>query len=162
MLKVNVKGCKSRSLKAKIKSLTRFCLLRFLSPRVVDQMRLSIRVGAKVEDVGNCIWSDEPYRGRDFEIELRTRLHKKAGSRPRLTQRDMLITLCHELVHVKQWAKGEKYDHMKNENMVRFRGRRYDTTNKDYWEWPWEQEAYGLERSLYELWVMQKRRPKKK
>ena len=44
---------------------------------------------------GSAIWEDNGYRSREFTIELDTTVKI----------RNLLITLAHEIVHVKQWAK---------------------------------------------------------
>jgi len=56
-----------------------------------------------------------------------------------LRQRDMLVTLAHELVHVKQYERGELTQ----------------TTNAgiDYWDRPSEIEAHELEAVLFDEWV---------
>jgi len=60
---------------------------------------------------------------------------------------DLLIgTLCHEMVHVKQFALGQ--------TQIRYRGKKptfYWLGRKiraDYWDQPWEQDAWRRERVL--------------
>jgi hypothetical protein len=60
----------------------------------------------------------------------------------------MLQCLAHEMVHVKQYAKGE----LSNELITaKWQGKTFKLTNsmEDYFNWPWEIEAYGRDRSLY-------------
>lgn len=59
------------------------------------------------------------------------------------SQRYMLMTLAHEMVHLKQYAMGEL-----DENMNAWKGRRI-ASNVDYWDTPWEIEAHGREAGLY-------------
>ena len=90
-------------------------------------------------DYAYCDWIDESDRKRDFMITLDARLNKK----------ETLLALAHEMVHVKQYAKGEMRDIFRPTRMVNFQGVRYMHEEMDYWEQPWEIEAYGREKGLY-------------
>lgn len=70
-----------------------------------------------------CYVDDE-----DYEIDIKRSLR----------MRDMLTTLAHELVHVKQFVKGEMPDSI---------------TEGDYWDRPHEIEAHGRETGLFIRWV---------
>ena len=50
---------------------------------------------------------------------------------------------------VKQYAKGEMRDLFHPARMVRYNGEKYPCDECDYWEQPWEIEAYGREKGLY-------------
>lgn len=59
--------------------------------------------------------------------------------------KDMGITLAHEMVHVKQLAKG----HLKQVNGVNYwRGKRY-RKNHSYLDMPWEVEAFSKQELLF-------------
>ena len=94
---------------------------------------------AKEGNEGSTIWEDTGYRSRDFTIELDTTVKI----------RNLLITLAHEMVHVKQWAKDEMYEYMNTMGMVRFKGERIHLEETDYWDYPWEIEAYGRQLGLF-------------
>lgn len=53
-----------------------------------------------------------------------------------------LSTLAHEMVHVKQFAKGEL-----DPNMTRWKSNR-NVDHIDYWDQPWEKEARRLQNKL--------------
>jgi hypothetical protein len=60
----------------------------------------------------------------------------------------MFSVLAHELVHLKQMAKGEMKDkYVKSRYVTVWRGDWYED-DVNYWDQPWELEAYGLENSL--------------
>lgn len=63
---------------------------------------------------------------------------------------NVLRDLCHELVHVKQYASGELKD---TAVYTVFRGEKSSYSEKqsdvDYYLSKWEIEAYGMERGLY-------------
>lgn len=56
----------------------------------------------------------------------------------------LLLTLAHEMVHVKQYAKGQ----VKNNSRGKVRFWMGKSVKKDYYEQPWELEAFGKERIL--------------
>lgn len=64
----------------------------------------------------------------DYEIDIKRNLR----------MRDMLTTLAHEMVHVKQYVNGEMPECI---------------TEGDYWDRPHEIEAHGRETGLFIRWV---------
>lgn len=89
--------------------------------------------------VGDCGWEDDNIRPREFMI----RLDANMGNRK------MLISLAHEMVHVKQYAKGEMRDMIRN-SATKWHRESVNTSDVDYWDLPWEIEAHGREVGLYE------------
>ena len=87
---------------------------------------------------GTAIWDDDGYRPKEFTINLDTTVNF----------RNLLINLAHEMVHVKQWAKNEMYEYMEP-HMVRFKGEKIHLNEVDYWDYPWEIEAYGRQLGLF-------------
>ena len=88
---------------------------------------------------GTAIWDDDGYRPKEFTINLDTTVNF----------RNLLVNLAHEMVHVKQWAKDEMYEYMNTMGMVRFKGERIHLEETDYWDYPWEIEAYGRQLGLF-------------
>ena len=72
------------------------------------------------------------------EIEIARKSHGE-----RYTYSEMIRNLCHELIHAKQFMKGELH----GVNMNRWY--RQDFTGVSYRKLPWEMEAYGSEKWLY-------------
>lgn len=95
---------------------------------------------------GDCYFQDDNKRPRIFLI----RINNSSG------KRKQLITLAHEMVHLKQYAKGELFDYMsaKLMNFSRWGNDIYyvDQWSDDYWFQPWEIEAYGREYGMYNLY----------
>jgi hypothetical protein len=87
---------------------------------------------------GTAIWEDESIRPKEFTIVL------DSGC----AIRNILITLAHEMVHVKQWAKGEMYEYVERD-MVRFNNTKFNMSNINYWDYPWEIEAFGRQLGLF-------------
>jgi hypothetical protein len=153
MATVSVLNCKDISFRRKIKSLANFVINKFMSSHVADQIYVQVVIKKHIDDsdspVGTCVWEDERICGREFTIELATR--DLNDNDRHLTQDNILQNLAHELVHLKQWAKGEKVFHERTDN-VRYKGKLYRSDKMNYWEYPWEIEAYGWELSLMTLW----------
>jgi Zn-dependent peptidase ImmA (M78 family) len=66
-----------------------------------------------------------------------------------LSRKNQLLTLAHEMVHVKQFANGEMKDHRRNPDVVRWNKQSVNCEQTEYWDLPWEIEAYGREYGLY-------------
>jgi hypothetical protein len=74
----------------------------------------------------------------------------------------MIKVLAHEMVHVKQYAKNELGKDLalarggKGLRIVtRWQGKYWtpNTKEDEYWDAPWEIEAYGREVGLHHKWV---------
>lgn len=116
---------------------------KFLLGRLYDKVRVTVEFEAFKRDnpdYAYCMVDDvESRRPREFIITVNRRLNR----------RDLLQALAHEMVHVKQYAKGDLKDLWRPARMVNWRGTRYNTETEDYWFTPWEIEAYGMEQGLY-------------
>jgi hypothetical protein len=64
----------------------------------------------------------------------------------------MLKTVAHEMVHVKQVNKGELG---MASRVPTWRGKKVSTDKTDYWDLPWEIEAYGREVGLFHRWAVE-------
>lgn len=110
--------------------------------KLFNNIRLSIKfekMSSIDGDYGYCDWTDGNDSCREFLIGLDRDLSKK----------ETLLALAHEMVHLKQYAKGEMKDIWRPVRMVKWQGEKYLHEEMDYWEQPWEIEAYGREKGLY-------------
>jgi hypothetical protein len=89
-------------------------------------------------------------RPRTFEIEVEKNM----------PLRKLLETVAHEMVHVKQYARGELYQGVRV-NKHRWQGK-WISNNVDYWDSPWEIEAHGREAGLFIRWAEENDLAKKK
>ena len=138
---VNIKGSNKKN-RALVEMATWWYAEKLLGKRIIGNMKLNINLRRNLVSKEGCegtaIWEDDFVRPREFTIELDTNF----------TIRDILITLAHEMVHVKQWAKGEMYEYSKP-GMVRFHKTKFNMNEVDYWDYPWEIEAYGKQLGLF-------------
>ena len=84
------------------------------------------------EAVGWCMMEDT---NREFTIDV----HNK------LTLKDFVTTICHEMVHVKQYARKETCGYGE-----KWKGKKINPKTA-YYDLPWEKEAYKMQDSLAQL-----------
>jgi hypothetical protein len=131
----------------KLKSLADFVLDKFFTQNRKKKLHIDI---VFVKDLfknnntyANCVWEDDYKRPNEFTIQM------DPDQRIQL----LLNSLAHELVHVKQWAKGEYYELVSKPKVYKFNGKLVDTQKVDYWDTPWEIEAHGRAIGLVVQWV---------
>lgn len=136
----------SQRQKQRIESMVEFVKNK-LMPRTKD-----LEITVKLKDLtsknayGFCMADPEGSaerldRPREFELEI----HSK------LKLRKLLETVAHEMVHVKQYARGELYQGARIAKH-RWQGK-WVSNNVDYWDQPWEIEAHGREAGLFVQWA---------
>lgn len=145
-------GCRKRELVA---SMVDYCA-QMLMPRIAPTISIDIQLVHNLYDkegvVGDCIPDDfaDANHPRDFVMRI--------DSKEPL--REMLETVAHEMVHVKQFAKGELYQSSRN-SKHRWQGQ-WVNKDPDYWDCPWEIEAFGRQPGLFLRWVAKNNYQKKK
>ena len=72
-----------------------------------------------------------------------------APSEIKLNKKQTLISLAHEMVHVKQFARGELKDYLRID-AVKWKNKTYNLSKVKYWSCPWEKEAHKKDKILYE------------
>ena len=113
-----------------------------LGTRMLKNIELDIKLTKdlkkKEQAYGYChITDDNLNRPREFMIELDTSM--KYGF-------DQILTwLAHEMVHLKQFVRGELFDYATGR--VQWKTRSFGRLDHD--DQPWEKEAYRLEGKLY-------------
>lgn len=137
----------------------RFFAAQLLHPRTVQNLQIDLERDRKLDVMGECVSEDETKNPRWFTITLR-------GARD---DDDMIKTLAHEMVHVKQYAKNELGKELalatKGKGLkiaTRWQGEFWKPSKKEdaYWDAPWEIEAYGREVGLYMKWMEHKGKKK--
>jgi hypothetical protein len=127
------------------RSMVRFAAHKLMGDRLARKCYIKVGIHKQLfikEGIyGDCINEDTDHRPKEFLI-------RADGN---MNMRSFLETIAHELVHVKQFAK----DEMKDLGMgkTRFGKEYYDADKIGYWDQPWEIEAHGRERGLFEMWV---------
>lgn len=136
----------NRKLKSKITNFTEWLCYRLLGERLAPNVAVTIIVSKFEDDEvgfhGFAEYEDCNIRPREFLV----RLNKK------LSEEDLMETLAHEMVHVKQIARGERQERYRGGYKVIWKG--VDHTNTPYSKQPWERQAYRMEKKLVKEYLM--------
>jgi len=139
---LHIKGS-NKAVRRLIETAAWFYAEKLMGKRLMESLEITINLKknllSKEGFEGTAMWEDDSYRPKEFTIEIDTTAKI----------RNILITLAHEMVHVKQWAKNEMYEYMNVAGMVRFKGEKIHMEITDYWDYPWEIEAYGKQLGLF-------------
>ena len=139
---LHIKGS-NKAVRRLIETAAWFYAEKLMGKRLMESLEITINLKknllSKEGFEGTAIWEDDSYRPKEFTIEIDTTAKI----------RNILITLAHEMVHVKQWAKNEMYEYMNVAGLVRFKGEKVHMVITDYWDYPWEIEAYGKQLGLF-------------
>ena len=138
---LHVKGSDNKTRKL-VKTAAWWDAEKLMGKRLLRSLEITINLKKNLLDKdgheGTAIWEDDNIRPKEFTISLDSTC----------TIRNILITLAHEMVHIKQWAKGEMYEYAE-QDMVRFNKTKFNMANIDYWDYPWEIEAFGRQLGLF-------------
>lgn len=103
-----------------------FWCVKKLMPRL-QNLDVEVHIKNTKELEGYCVQCDD----REYEI----------GIRRGLSLYDLIATICHEMVHVKQYVRKEM------DQGYRWKTRKV-LEHTDYMDLPWEKEAFRLEQQL--------------
>ncbi len=153
---ITVFGSKNKKLIAELCEASEFFARCLMDKRMVDNIELDIELDSKLDVQGAAINEDGTRRSRYFTIQLRN----GRGD-------DLIQTLAHEMVHVKQHAKNElvkDYGTARGgyrlESVWMGKVWRPKAGEDCYFDSPWEVEAYGREVGLMHRWVKHKEKSK--
>ena len=109
-----------------------------MAKNIYLDIKLTNDLKKKEKAYGYChIVDDSLIRPREFMIELDASMKYKF---------DQILTwLAHEMVHLKQFVRGELFDY--ENGRVQWKSRTFGRVH--YTDQPWEKEAYRLEGYLY-------------
>ena len=114
-----------------------FCIDQMM-PRM-KTLDINIHLDKISEADGYCLAVTD----REFNLEIEKTLDEE----------DFITAICHEMVHVKQFARGETQDI--NIFTKRWKGTEYlsaYSTVDEYINLPWEKEAYKMQEELLQKW----------
>ena len=139
-MQLSIVGCPVKErFRPYVKIAAIFFAEQLISKKMLENIYLRIKFDSKLEVYGYA--SVEEYndsgKPREFCIEIN----------PNIGAHDILETLAHEMVHVKQYAYSEM-----NEACTRWLGNKVPE-GLDYYNEPWEIEAYGMSRGLFSKFV---------
>lgn len=135
-MKLRIVNCPDKNFKPYVERAIHFYGQNLISKRLLDNINLKIKFNPKLEVHGFASIEEHNASGkaRDFLIEV----HSWIGAK------EILKTLAHEMVHIKQFAY-----HETNDSLTRWKGVKVNSDDIDYYSHPWEIEAYGLDEGLF-------------
>jgi hypothetical protein len=136
----------TKSKRALAEDVAYFCINEMM-PRM-KTLDVCIHLDKLPEADGYCLAVTD----REFQLEIEKTL----------TEDDFITAVCHEMVHVKQFARGETKDI--NRFTKQWQGTEYlsaYSTIDEYMALPWEKEAYELQEVLCNSYKLFKSKQKK-
>jgi hypothetical protein len=107
-----------------------------LTKEEFEDVQLEIAVVKRLNCKGYCEVLDDGRDPRLFRIEMKNDIAS-----------ELISTFAHEMVHLKQYVKNELYD-CTNGVTTKWHGKLLNVKDEDYFDFPWEIEAYGKEVGL--------------
>lgn len=149
-MQIYITGTRSKKLITELNQAAEFFALQLMDPRMVRNLNVDIEIVDKLDVNGECISEDDTKNPRWFTINLK---------RKPPNGEDIIQTLAHEMVHVKQYAKNEMSKQFRVARGglkigTKWHGEWWDPKKKEdsYWDAPWEIIAYGMEVGLIHKW----------
>ena len=143
-MNIEVLNCKDKRLEEYIHRAITFYGEQLISKRILNNICIDVSFDDDMTDLGGA--SIEGFntakKPRDFLIEISNKVGAKS----------VLMTLAHEMVHIKQYAYCET-----NEYLSKWKGVHIDSDAIDYYDLPWEIEAYGKEQGLFSGFVIKEK-----
>jgi len=133
---LSIVNCPDKDFKCYVKdAILFFCDHLIEDVRIRNNCKIKILFNDKLKDFGasSVVKRNTKNQPRAFLIEVH----------PGIGVRNIFDTLAHEMVHVKQYIKGEI-----NDSLSVWKGKEIDSDDVDYWDHPWEIEAHGKEKGL--------------
>jgi hypothetical protein len=144
-MKLSIVGCPDKErFRPYVKRAILFYADQLLTAKMLENVNLKVKFIKTSGDVFGYASVEERTdygKARDFLIEMN----------PIIGGRNILKSLAHEMVHIKQYAYSET-----NDTLTRWKGT-YVKEDMDYWIQPWEIEAYGMEAGLFRKFVIQEK-----
>ncbi len=143
-MELNITGPATKKQRDMIYRAVDYFLDKLMSKRLKQTLYIDLELIKDLEQtdgvLGDATWEDMNVRPKDFTV--------RATWNGKTDFEKTLMTIAHEIIHVKQFAKSEMIDLM-SVKKVSWNGKRYDRAETEYWDLPWEIEAHGRERGLF-------------
>ena len=144
-MQLSIVGCPDKKhFRPYVKRAALFYAEQLISSKLRENVYLRIRFNPKIDVYGyaSILEYNSSRKAREFEIEIH----------PGIGAAEILKCLAHEMTHIKQYAYNET-----NETLTRWRGNKVDSDVVDYWNQPWEIEAYGMESGLFSKFAVKEK-----
>lgn len=138
-MQIRVRGVNKKITSQELKYAAEWMSRLIMSSQLIKNIKVTISFKGERGFLGSTEITDyDDQKPRRFLIQLD----------PKSSRNSTLKTLAHELVHVKQFARGEMVDLIRSPH-VKWNKQYVDQDKLDYWDLPWEIEAFGREYGMY-------------
>ena len=132
----------NKTIRSLTQSLVEYCADKLnLNDSIILDIEFTNKLYKEDGLLGEIDFDDKNHRPKEFTMTVDKTVSK----------RRIMETIAHEMVHVKQYAKGELVD-LSRCGSTKWQN---EVINKDtnYWDLPWEVEAHGKELGLFIRWA---------
>jgi hypothetical protein len=134
---INGSGDFSKVSKKELSYAIRWFGSMLMSKQMLKRITIDLKLRKERGMKGYALATDDLRLPRRFELCIA----------PYLSRNNQLRTAAHEMVHIKQFAKGELGVFALG-SLQKWNREYWDHDTTDYWDHPWEIEAYGREEGL--------------
>jgi len=134
---VKVLNCPDKNFKPYVERAVSFFAKELIpNTKIRNNCQTIVRFNSQLKDFGSAEIQGRNTRKqpRKFLIEIH----------PGINTRNIISTIAHEMVHIKQYIHGET-----NDQLSVWRGKKINSEQVEYWVHPWELDAYGREIGLF-------------
>jgi hypothetical protein len=141
-MKIRVYGKNKKLTTEEVKYALKWMSKLVLSWQLDRNLDIKVKFRSKEGFKGFTEGYEEDYKLRKFDIVIC----------PKMSKKNQLLTIAHELVHVKQLAKKE-LGHYTIGPLTKWKNDYVNHYEVDYWDQPWEIEAFGREIGIYNRYI---------
>lgn len=138
-----------------LRGAAKFTLNKFMTKNAQSKVFITVRLD---DDYGSKAYGDCYHMGvidgvRHFQVTINTDKVNNRAKRPFVRLKAVIETIIHEMIHVKQYARGELFDYVNGGS--RFQGKKYKEalTLEDYYDSPYEIEAFGRTEGIFKMYI---------
>ena len=139
---IEITGVRSRRVRKLVERAAFFFEKELIHPRTAQVLEITFQFKKLKGAYGFCVYEDSHVKPREFTIEI------DKG----MSDEDIVRTVAHELVHVKQYVKGELKERYVPDKHMMWHDERVDVGLSNLYDVPWEVEARKLEDELFLLY----------
>jgi len=143
-MSIKIVGSPDKDFTPYIHRAAKFFSDNLLTKQMQDYTIIIVKFNKKLDDYGSA--QVEGYNSRNMPREFLIEINPNIGAH------QILRTLAHEMVHVRQFAYGHT-----NETLSKWHDLKIDSDDLDYWDHPWEIEAHGMESGLLTKFAVQEK-----
>lgn len=139
-MKITVTGVHKSLSKKEIIRMVEWSGHKLMTDRLLDKLSIQVVFKKFTNKFSGYCYGD---KNKTYIIEVNTNK----------TKRNQVRTLFHEMVHVKQFAKGELKFYTYKHELAKWMGEEHNDTDYEYCDLPWEIEAHDRESELYRMYT---------